>query len=847
MQLINLLYTRYRQKCLGGLFVILAIMGMANVYVVLNVNLQSNDECLWIPKKLDSVSSVVLIEKTKIGGVAWQAGIRDGDRLVEINGVKIDSDYGAAIELNRVAEGSYAKYLIERNGRRFETSVYVKKLLSFPHLGFSLFALIWLFVGLTVIIAKPDGRVQRLFFQIGACLVLFLSVALLPYAFWKKIFSDWIYLGRPVEFGFTLISCFLPLLIVRLFWIFPIEFKFMRRSGVKRAFLLVPLLLLCAYYLLSLTGISHRPGVAEYFKTFYRSSSPTFAAFLVGFLSLLINCFRIKDRKDRIPILIILISYFLGIASVVYTRIIASAFIDSFFNTPAYFMPIILVALIPVSFGVSIFKYQLMDVSIVIKNAIIYGVATLGLAVIYFLTVYVLGQQFGSLFGSNYRNLIAAISFVLFALVFQSTKNKFQELLTRKFYPEQFAYQQIILNFSNEVAGIVGEDKILDSMQETFTKSLKLDRFGIALRTSPEFRMKKSFGFGGEDYVIPERPLKSFVKSRLKLANRVVIDSQDFALAFPSVSDRLVEDSIFTVVPMIIKSRIIGLLLLGLKHSGSQFAGQDLDLLCTAASQAGLALENARLYESEMQRLALEKELDNAHRIQNGLLPKSIPQIPGMELAGLMSSAMQVGGDYYDIIPVSASRFFIVVADVSGKGLSASLYMSKIQTMMRLCCKTGCSPREVLININKNIYDSLERKCFITVSLALVDAEKMELSFCRAGHLPLLVAGENSVTNYQPGGMGLGLDVTDLFAQSLEEMRLKLKSGEVYSFFSDGVVEAMNSRNELFGEKNTAKLIADNRERPVNEILDNLMSSLSEFRNGRPQNDDVTLVFMKVL
>jgi sigma-B regulation protein RsbU (phosphoserine phosphatase) len=297
---------------------------------------------------------------------------------------------------------------------------------------------------------------------------------------------------------------------------------------------------------------------------------------------------------------------------------------------------------------------------------------------------------------------------------------------------------------------------------------------------------------------------------------------------------------------MVIKSKVIGLLLFGLKLSGSQFAGKDLDLLCAAANQAGVSIENARLYESEAKKLTIERDLDNARKIQESLLPKVIPQLSGIELCGKMIPAMQVGGDYFDVIQISPAKLFVIVGDVSGKGLSASLYMSKLQTMVQLYCHTINSPKEVLIEINRKIYESIERNWFITVNLALIDAETKTIKFCRAGHSPLLVVN-NTIKILQSKGIGLGLEEGKIFEESLEELELKYNPNEIYTFFSDGISEAMNEHNDLYGMDELTQVIKTNRTRPVKEIMNEVISSIEKFRGSREQNDDITIVLVKML
>jgi serine phosphatase RsbU (regulator of sigma subunit) len=314
---------------------------------------------------------------------------------------------------------------------------------------------------------------------------------------------------------------------------------------------------------------------------------------------------------------------------------------------------------------------------------------------------------------------------------------------------------------------------------------------------------------------------------------------------FPENFAALEAAKIYTIIPMVIKSRIVGLLAFGLKHSGSQFAGKDLELLCAAANQAAVSIENARLYEFEAQRFALQRDLENARKIQQSLLPKTLPQISCFDLSGRMISAMQVGGDYYDFIQVSPLKLFAVVGDVSGKGLSASLYMSKLQTMMRLYCVDGKSPKEILIEINKKIYEGIERNWFITATLVLFDAGQGVIRFCRAGHSQLLEISGDKVNFYQPKGIGLGLEEGRVFADTLEEVTLRLEPEHIYAIYSDGVSEAMDENNELFGTQQLADSILGNKNKNAGEIISGVLASVERFRGSREQNDDITLVLVK--
>ena len=295
-----------------------------------------------------------------------------------------------------------------------------------------------------------------------------------------------------------------------------------------------------------------------------------------------------------------------------------------------------------------------------------------------------------------------------------------------------------------------------------------------------------------------------------------------------------------------VETKVVGLLLFGLKHSGSHFAGKDLELLWAAANQAAISIENARLYKSEVEKQKIERDLDLARKIQQGLLPQCIPNMNGLDICGEMIPAMQVGGDYYDLIQITESKLFVVVGDVSGKGLSASLYMTKLQTMIKLSCLDNKSPKEILVDINKRIYEELDKNWFVTITLALFDMEKGTVKFCRAGHMPVLQATNGTVQSYRTQGLGVGIERGIVFDKSLLEEEVKLSPGQTYAFFTDGVTEAMNDKNELFGDENLNAILKNKSKARSSDIVNEIWSSVKSFRGEAEVNDDMTMVVVKV-
>jgi sigma-B regulation protein RsbU (phosphoserine phosphatase) len=830
------------------------ILGIINLYFTLEITQQSNDECLWVTKRIDKDKVGIFFDLVKENGVTWEAGIRNGDRLIAINGVEIRNSGTAQFLLNQIAAGDSAYYLYESEGEEFESYVEIKKLVSFGSLAIVLSAIIWLLVGFITIKSKPDGELQLLFYKIGVYFSLFACSSLLANNFNSNPLYEYPALIFIIILIWIFAASYLPFYIIRFFWMFPKKLQLLDKIFIQNILHYTPRAI---FYLSAIILILQSIGLLG--NTFYISPnivnfylSTLFSISIgIGFISLIYSYFKLKTAEEKRPIFVIVISYALAVSALIYSSTFANQLAQTIFNEPEYFFPILVVAVLPLSFGYSVFKYSLMDVGDVVKNAIFYGILTVSLAAAYFLVIYILGLGISSAISTEYQGLIAGIIFVFFAILFQNTKDKFQEYITQKFYPEQFASHKILLKFSSEIPTVVGMENVLNYAQEVFIDSLRIKKYAVYLKQDgkSEYNLLRSYGINllPQKFVDVDEKILTDINSVTDKNNYNVIEQEKFSDVLPGISDELIEDKVYTIIPLYVKSRVIGLLLFGVKYSGARFAGKDLELLTAAANQISISLENARLYESEAEKMKLEHDLENARKIQESLLPKTIPSFPNLQLSGSMIPAMQVGGDYYDVIKVSDDKLFVIVGDVSGKGLSASFYMSKLQTMIKLYCEGSTSPKEVLIKVNKNIYENIERNWFITVAVGLFDLNKKTMKYCRAGHTPLIETNKTDITLYQSKGIGVGLEKGDIFDSSLEEIEIELKSDHNFIFYSDGVTETMNEQNELFGMERFEEMLIKNSHKDSDDILNNTIETLKQFRSKAHQNDDITLVIAKCI
>jgi serine phosphatase RsbU (regulator of sigma subunit)/HAMP domain-containing protein len=245
----------------------------------------------------------------------------------------------------------------------------------------------------------------------------------------------------------------------------------------------------------------------------------------------------------------------------------------------------------------------------------------------------------------------------------------------------------------------------------------------------------------------------------------------------------------------------------------------------------------------------LEEELRIARQIQMSLLPaEDGVTVAGLRISALCLPAAEVGGDYYDLLPLSETRLGVVVADVSGKGTSAALYMAELKGLVLSLSRIYDSPARLLGEANRILAENLDSRSFITMSYAVVDVAAGVMRFARAGHSPLLhfEARTGRTRLLAPPGLGLGLDRGERFDQILQEQAIPLEKGDVYLLFTDGLSEAMNPQAELFGEGRLAHILNDSEGLTTEEIRERILREVRAFAGEATQADDMTLVLLKV-
>jgi serine phosphatase RsbU (regulator of sigma subunit) len=308
----------------------------------------------------------------------------------------------------------------------------------------------------------------------------------------------------------------------------------------------------------------------------------------------------------------------------------------------------------------------------------------------------------------------------------------------------------------------------------------------------------------------------------------------------------IVEQKVRTLmaVPLQTEKRTIGLIYVDSPNMFRAFTKDDLSLLTVMANVAAIRIEHARLSEVEEMERRMARELDQAAEIQRSFLPSAAPQVTGADLAGYNAACRTVGGDYYDFFAYPNGRVAMVLGDVSGKGMPASLMMMGLQARVQVLADEPQNLAATINRLNKITCKNCPSNRFITFFICVLDPATGEVVYCSAGHNPpVIVRATGAAENLDGGGPPLGI----LSIANYSEYRAKLEPGDVLAIYSDGVTEATNAKEEEFGDERFAEVLAANRQKSAAEIVGAVTQALTEFAAGSPPADDITLMVARRL
>ncbi len=777
-------------------------------------------------------------------GASDRAGMRAGDIILEINGETFKDLFAADRILRSGRSGKIINYKILRQNQIFIMPVRLARYgIEFNLMIFVLCGWIYMLFGAFLILSRPQLKAARL---LGSSMVMigcFMTLILILREF---IVDDYVYLRQLIMY-FTLY--FGVALWIHTHFYFPVESPELLR---KRRLRLIPYGFALVSFILSI------PPRAD--PRFYLGVVIPMLYFIV--LRIIYKKKQNPEHKKLVkPI------KWAGYVAVLFSVILLFLTFNRYETVKMGYIGIPLL-LLPISYLYTIGRYRLLNLDLRIRRNIQYTfVSTLWitlLMVFFFVSLSILKQISFDIPNIHFSGTtieiidspigveeqhreekwVVMLFAILMAFLFLQVGRYGKKLIDQKYYRVHYNYRDAIDTLSRMTSGQLNITVLAQNFVDRVANLMHLKKACLLL-----FRDHKvisccqayhAFNKEWHETCLTLSPELYTNLSRRRMDHAVLVDYMPTGLKQP-----LQDQGFRQVIPIHNNNTLIGALLAGEKRSETPFDQEDLEFLNTAASQASTTIVNSYLYADLAEKERLKHELSIARRIQTSSLPQTIPFVKNLDISGITFPALEVGGDYYDFLNGNPGSLMVILGDVSGKGISAALYMAKVQGVFRSLYGFKLSPSELFLRANDILCRDFEKSSFATAIGATFYTEEKKMILARAGHLPLYYFNSRKglLEQLTPGGIGLGLDRKGLFAKKLEEQTIHYQQGDIFIFISDGITEARNSENTEFGEEQVFKPEWINMN--ARSIRDHIMEAVNGFVGDREQLDDQTIVVVK--
>ena len=486
-------------------------------------------------------------------------------------------------------------------------------------------------------------------------------------------------------------------------------------------------------------------------------------------------------------------------------------------------LQVIPVMVVPGAIGVSILRYRLWDMDVVINRTLVYGSLTAMLAAIYVAAVVLLQLAFRGVVDQA-GPVAFVISTLAIAALFLPLRKRLQDVIDRRLYRRKYdafrTLEALGVRMRDEVDLSILNDELLAAVRETVQPS------HVSLQLLESADAEES-GW-----------IKAHFQDSPDLVEIDKLDSDSPAVqALRAAGTRI-------TVPLLSQGELVGLINLGPRLSGQDYSTDDRKLLSDMANQAAPAVRVGQLVRQRQaeaeERHRAEQELQVARVIQQTLLPKELPKLPDWQVAAHYQPARAVGGDFYDFIELPKDELGIVIGDVTDKGTPAALVMATTRSLLRPAAQRHVSPGEVLELVNDLLHPDIPPNMFVTCLYAVLDPSTGRIRFANAGHDLPYQRTANGTVELRATGMPLGL----MRGMRYEEMEATIAPGDSVLLYSDGLIEAHNPSGEMFGFPRTKELVAAHP--GGGSLIQFLLAELAGFTGeGWEQEDDVTLVTLQ--
>ncbi len=795
--------------------------------------------------------------------------LRTGDKILGIGRSIVNSPQAAARELSLHEPDSDVMYLVDREGDNLTlrvplTSTRVR--LSEYALNAAL-AMVYLIIGFAVFLRSGSDRAAALFFVLCLLFTLYFVTNLNQVSY---------YLGAIITQNIGAFARFmLPAVFLNFFLIFP-----RKKMTLTRHPFLVPLLFVLPMMFYLRFTLDQFLGT-EGAKIHAASWMMLGMYYVLGLSALMHGYLSYRDPLMRERVRILTIGTMAGVIPYLIFKI---GMEELSLNADLARLGVIPLVAIPISFGYCVARYQVLHIDLLLKKRVTYGLLLATVWTGYLGGAWWIGGKvLGLIPGSS--SLVAAGVTLCVAAALWPLRRQVQGVIDRRFYHSRDNMTSLIQEFTREIPRFIQRDELLQMIGERLCRALQLpgmgayvpvpgeEGFEFELRghvQDPRANLRDDEASAAEAQLLGGSlqrrgtyPRTLYLQSLARTLERVgeplwiesensveqdhteaITREQSELRARQREQNDLARHAIQLLVPLVAQNRLMGVIALPHRAGDEGYQVHELQLLNIVAGQVALQLENSRLYEEEVAKEKLEEEMAMARRIQSRLLPGKVPALDGVEIQAVNISSKQVSGDYYDLIEREDGRLGIIIADVSGKGMPASLLASNLQAAMRAQCDTCESPADVLERINRQIHASTDPQHFATLFLALFDPAERKLLYSSGGHnAPVVVRADGAIELLEAGGLPLGAFDFGTY----EEDEISLAEGDLVFLYTDGLTETKDRDDEDdFGEERLNRLLCDHQEQSVDEIFDEVREHLNAFSGRKDADDDITMIGLKI-
>jgi phosphoserine phosphatase RsbU/P len=508
---------------------------------------------------------------------------------------------------------------------------------------------------------------------------------------------------------------------------------------------------------------------------------------------------------------------------------------DNFSFAPEWLVliAVALLAFFPAVLAYVIVVQRAMDVRVVVRQGIRYALAKRGLnvlrAMIIIAFIYVmvaLTQRHAGLWPQVFA---IAVGIVVINGI-RSMADNARKWIDKRFFRDQLRAEELLGNLANDVHRIIHTDELMRTVAHRVASSLHIDSIAVWFTDGGGLTPAYATNADGWNVGLMLAELREIKKPLL-------------------IHDEKIGSGAEVAVPLMARDEMLGTMVLGTKRSEEPYSRMELDVLETVGSQTGLALDNSRLATSLAQEAAqrerMNREMEIAREVQQGLLPQDAPSVMGLEYGGLCRPALGVGGDYYDFLQLCDGRFGFAIGDVSGKGFAAALLMASLQASLRGQTLDATDDlAAVLTRMNKLLFEATAPNRYATFFYAQYDPLSRKLTWVNAGHNAPLLLRDGKIRKLDEGGPVIGL----LPEVEYQQASTHLARGDVLVAYTDGISEAMNANSEEWGEERLYAAVTGFEEGlPAQMLLGRLLECADAHAAGAPQHDDMTVVALRVL